>query len=126
MATRHSALGRWAIRFLWGVALLSLCSDFIANERPLYCRIDGQSYYPVLRQYGVSLGLADWEGWMLQEPWQEREYERVVFAPIPYSAGTIDHRNTRFVGPLTSSASAPSGFGTGWAPIIWAVMWPPA
>ena len=100
MATRHSALGRWAIRFLWGVALLSLCSDFIANERPLYCRIDGQSYYPVLRQYGVSLGLANWEGWMLQEPWQEREYERVVFAPIPYSAGTIDHRNTRFVGPF--------------------------
>jgi microcin C transport system permease protein len=39
---------------LWLLALLfsvSLAAELICNDRPLYMRLNGQSYFPVLRFY---------------------------------------------------------------------------
>ena len=84
---------RWAFQIIYGLIFLAIFGDFMANERPLYCRLDGRSYFPILHQYAVDLGLANWEARFVQADWAELPYEKVIFAPIPYSARTIDRKN---------------------------------
>lgn len=89
-----------SLRILYILVFLAVFGDFIANEKPLYCRVEGQVYFPVFRQYAVDLGLAEWEARFVQTGWSELEYEKVLFPPIPYSAHTLDHRNMNYVSPL--------------------------
>lgn len=96
---RRNRMAVWSLRLLYVFLFIALFGDFIANEKPIYCRIGGQTYFPVLRQYAVGLGLAKWEARFFQKSWDEHEYESVVWAPIPYSAGTIDRKNSNYVSP---------------------------
>lgn len=84
---------RWAWRVLLVMGFIALFADFIANEKPLYCRLGGQSYFPVLKQYAVDLGLAKWDPRFLQKSWDEHVYEVAVFPLIPYSPSTLDAKN---------------------------------
>lgn len=93
-------LARWALRMLYVLIFIALTADFLANEKPLYCRVDGQTQFPVLRQYLVDLGLAEWEARFVNNDWKDLAYESVIWAPIPYSARTIDRRNMNFRDPF--------------------------
>ena len=93
-------LARWALRVLYVLIFIALTADFLANEKPLYCRVDGQTHFPVLRQYLVDLGLAEWEARFVNNDWKDLAYESVIWAPIPYSARTIDRRNMNFRDPF--------------------------
>ena len=42
--------GLWVIGVL---AVLALSADFIANDKPYYLKLDGQSYLPIAIDYGV-------------------------------------------------------------------------
>ena len=90
----------WSLRFLYVFAFIALFGDFIANEKPLYCKLEGKAYFPVLYQYGVSLGICHWAPELIRARWSELEYESVVFPPIPYSASTRDVRNIHFAHPF--------------------------
>jgi len=96
---RKNRLAVWSLRLLFFLLFIALTADFLANEKPLYCRIDGKVYFPVLKQYAVGLGLSSWEAQFFQKKWTEHDYEQVIWAPIPYSANTIDHRNNNYVAP---------------------------
>ena len=67
--------------------------DFIANEKPLYCKIKGKTYFPILKQYAVDLGLSKWDTKFYQTPWQDHDYESVIMPLIPYSHFTLDNKN---------------------------------
>ena len=82
------------------IFLIALFSDFIANEKPLYCQIEGKTYFPVLKQYAVDVGLSKWDAKFYQTPWQEHDYEKVVMALIPYSHFTQDKNNIQFKSPF--------------------------
>lgn len=103
---RRNRLALWSLRCLSGLLLIALLADFIANEKPLYCRIDGSSYFPVCRQYLVDLGLVGWDARFVTTPWAEQPYEAVVFAPIPYSATTQDTNNRGLVSPFAQQQVA--------------------
>lgn len=90
----------WSLRLLYVFLFIALFGDFLANEKPLFCKIDGKTYFPILYQYGVDLGLASWEPSLIRARWRDLEYESVVFAPIPYSATSLDTRNTHFAHPF--------------------------
>jgi peptide/nickel transport system permease protein len=106
----RNRLAVWSLRLLYVLLFVALFADFIANEKPLYCKLEGQTYFPVLRQYAVDLGLASWESKFFQYNWNEHEYERVVWAPIPYSASTIDRRNNNYVSPMAEQRVASARF----------------
>lgn len=93
-------LAKWSLRVLIVIFFIALFSDFIANEKPLYCKIEGKTYFPVLKQYAVDLGWSKWETKFYQTPWQDHDYEKVVMPPIPYSHFTLDHKNIHYVSPL--------------------------
>ena len=54
---RPALAGLLAIGLL---ALVAILADVLAGDKPYYMNYKGKVYYPVLRQYGVYLGLTDW------------------------------------------------------------------
>lgn len=97
---RKNKLAKWSLRIFIVIFFIGFFADFIANEKPLYCKIEGKTYFPILKQYAVDLGFSKWETKFYQTPWQEQNYEKVVMPPIPYSHFTFDKKNTHFVSPF--------------------------
>lgn len=81
-----------------GVLLvLALLRDVLANGRPLFCRLEGQVYYPGLRTIlvrpEVSYGNRTIDSLELTRGWRAyRKYDAVLFAPIPFSPGEKEPR----------------------------------
>ncbi len=97
---RRNRLAVWSLRVLYVLIFIAVFGDFLANEKPIYCKIEGKTYFPVFRQYAVNLGLSRWEGNLVFADWSTLAYDAVVFPPIPYSYHTLDRKNPRFVGPF--------------------------
>ncbi|HFA49234.1 MAG TPA: ABC transporter permease [Bacteroidetes bacterium] len=97
---RRNRMAVWSLRFLYLLFFVAIFADFIANEKPVYCKLDGKVYFPVMRQYLVDLGLDHWEARFFQNDWDEHAYEAVIFPPIPYSSKTIDGKNRGYTGPF--------------------------
>lgn len=95
--------GEWAVFVVLYLCLLALLGDFIANDKPLYCRIGGSTYLPVLRSYAVDLGLTTWPEALQGPDWHARPYERVIFPPVPFSAGALDMSTANFRKPMTAT-----------------------
>ncbi len=90
---RKNRLAVWSLRILYVLTFIAIFGDFISNEKPLYCQIDGKTYYPVCRQYLVDLGLATWDPKFVNSDWIDQEYESVIYPLIPYSVKTLDLKN---------------------------------
>lgn len=78
---------------LGGVLLVALGRDLIANGRPLYCRIAGETCFPGLRTVWVDPQRAyehpTLDSIRRNNLWHTFPYESVCFAPIPFAAGEI-------------------------------------
>jgi peptide/nickel transport system permease protein len=86
-------VSRPALWILGVFMFLALARDLISNGRPLYCRIEGVTYFPGLRSI--------WAGHRSAFPypilntinsddaWATYPYESVLFAPIPFQPGKI-------------------------------------
>lgn len=90
----------WLFRALYFLIFIAVFGDFIANEKPIVCKIKDAWYTPVLRQYAVDLGLDAWEANFVNTPWQAQDYQFKILPPVPYSYYTQDAKNTRYVGPF--------------------------
>ncbi len=91
----------WSLRFLYLIVLIGFLADFIANDKPLYCKIDGESYFPIFRDYAVGLGLAKQPPALMKiTDWKTVDYDSVIRTPIPYSPATTDYSNAQYVGPF--------------------------
>ena len=98
---RSNRLALWSLRFLYVLLFIAFFSNFIANERPWYCKIEDKTYFPVFWQYGDALGIHKTEARFYNFDWRGyEEYQGVWFAPIPYSANKIDEMNMGFNGPF--------------------------
>jgi len=100
---RKNRLALWALRMLYVLLFIAVFADFLANEKPIVYKADGEWHFPVLKEYAVQLGWAQWEEPFLNANWriwQELEYEWRLLPPIPYSASTQDRRNASHKGPL--------------------------
>lgn len=97
---KKNKLAVGALRVFYVLIFISIFGDFIANERPIYCQIDNETYFPVFRQYLVDLNIATWDEKFVSKKWLEQEYQSVIFPPISYSPYTQDRGNSKFKSPL--------------------------
>ena len=93
-----------AIGSFWVVvvlAVLALGADLIANDKPYYMRVDGQSYFPIARSFAVGMGLASWPVELRNADFYElnKRAESAVWPPIPYSPTRVDIRSQPFAAP---------------------------
>jgi peptide/nickel transport system permease protein len=76
--------------------LLALSADFIANDKPLLMKYQGQFYSPVLRDYSVWLRLARWPAAFQNIVFKEfaaanfKQGDWAIFCPIRYSPNDVD------------------------------------
>lgn len=90
----------WAIYLFAGLLFLSLFASIIANEKPLYAKIEGSVYFPVFNSIGVELGLTKWDAVFTGYSFKTIDYESVVWPLIPYLPSNIDLDNSNSVGPF--------------------------
>lgn len=95
MKNKLAVAGFVMVIFLFSVAIMA---DFLANDKPLYCKYEGKSYFPAFREYAVKTGMAKWPTHFLNIDWKEMEFDKVVWAPVPYLPTNLDFRS-RFVSP---------------------------
>ncbi|NND06642.1 MAG: ABC transporter permease [Saprospiraceae bacterium] len=88
------ATGFWIALAMCGMFLLAIFADFIANDRPLYARINGQNHWPVLESLTGQGTTQDTLNYSIAE---------VLILPlIPFSTDPSEGLN-RYEPPLTSS-----------------------
>jgi peptide/nickel transport system permease protein len=98
---RKNRAAVWSVRLLVVIFIIGMSADFIANEKPYYCVINGKSYFPVFTGVGVDLGIATWPPELSNVTWRELKYQKVIWPPIPYYPANLDKRNTDFVSPFS-------------------------
>lgn len=99
-AFRKDRRAVWSLRVLFFLLFFALFADFLANEKPLYCKIDGQTHFPVMESYLVGVGLKKWDPVFLTGNWHNLPYEKVVYPPIPYDGKSIDFLNSGYQSPF--------------------------
>jgi peptide/nickel transport system permease protein len=83
--------GFWVIVIM---VLIALLADFMANSKPLVMRYNDRVYFPIVRSYVVSLGLARWQPELLNKDFKtDFPGARAIFPPVPYTANNIDMEN---------------------------------
>ncbi len=92
---------RWAVRVFGILLFFAIFGDFVANEKPLYCKFEGKHYFPVLRSVCIKAHLCEWNPVFATGEWHEYDYDRVVFPLIPYSATTLDPVNGNYRAPFS-------------------------
>jgi len=102
--------GLWSLRIFLVMFLLTLCAEFIANDKPLILRYDGSLYAPVFFSYPETAFGGDFETEAdYRDPYVKKLIEDkgwIVWPPIKYSYNTINL-------DLTVSAPAPPS-GENW------------
>lgn len=79
---------------------IAVFADFLANEKPIVCTYHGKTYFPILKDYAVSLKLSQFPKELNNVVWSDLKYDFVLRAPIPYSPSTQDILNFGFVSPF--------------------------
>lgn len=98
---RAQRAGRLAIRCLQGFLLIAFLSPFLANERPIYAKVDGYIFFPLFQGILVDGGMSSWNERLIPaEDWLDKTYDKVLFTFIPYSPSSIDHKNLGARGPF--------------------------
>jgi len=104
-----AVLGFIAVFFLLVIAALA---DFIANDKPLVMRYRHSLYFPVLKQYSVSLGVSRWQPEFQNISFKEfvaanfRADDWVQFPPIRHSPGEV------YLSEVLQRPTAEHWFGT--------------
>ncbi len=91
----------WSLRLLCFLIVFAIFGNFIANEKPLYCEIDGKSYFPVLMDYGLKSYPEFFSvNWLVDLKKPDSRFDRVILAPIPYSYSSRDKLNRNYKSPF--------------------------
>jgi peptide/nickel transport system permease protein len=81
---------------LLAIMVLALGRDLIANGRPLYCRINGEAFFPGLRSVwcdpAFPYGHPVLDSIQRHFLWRLYPYDAAVFAPIAFSPGELPTR----------------------------------
>lgn len=88
----------WALRILYVLIFIALSADFIANEKAIYYKKDGEHHFPVMRSCLTKLGLVKYKNDVLDYKQLAEDGTFVIFPPITYSPSSLDTDNI-YVGP---------------------------
>lgn len=88
---RKNRMAVWSFRFLLFLIFIAFFGKFIANDKPIYCQIDGQSYFPVFKEIAVDLGFSQISA---NINWKKQPYKNSLRPFILYTYDTKDLENT--------------------------------
>ena len=87
---RRAMISLYIIGLLGFVALFA---DFLANDKPIIAKYEGQWMSPILKSYMVDLGVSKWNKEFRHFKWHEKKYDFVIRPLIPYRPMQEDDAN---------------------------------
>jgi peptide/nickel transport system permease protein len=96
---KKNKIAVWSLRIVYLFVFIALLSDFIANEKPIVAKYNGEVYFPILKEYAVDMGLTNWDKEFVNASWKDLDYEWDIWPLSPYLPKNIDFLNTS-VGPF--------------------------
>ena len=84
---------RWSFRILRFIFFIALFANLLANDKPLYCQVDGHHFFPAFRQYLFDLGLANWPKGLPANDMSYGQFDTAIYPLIPYSSTQADLYN---------------------------------
>lgn len=87
--------GRWARWYLYGLIVVALAANFIANDRPIVANFDGHVVWPVLSEVNATTtGVA-------VRNWNKATTKWSIWPPITYNGTSSDLSAARYQPPLS-------------------------
>lgn len=81
-----------SVYFVVLLGLVAIFADFLANDKPIIASYKGRIIFPVVQEYLVQLGLAEWEREFVLVDWKALSYDWSIFPPVPYHPNTPDKK----------------------------------
>ena len=87
------------------LVIIAVFAPYIANDRPLYAEFEGNTLYPAFTSDTRTDSIYNTEGDFVRvlqydiTDWRELNLTSVVWAPIPYSPGSMDRYNRDYASP---------------------------
>lgn len=96
---KKNKLGVISVYIVLLLIFVAIFADFLAYRKPLYVVYKGETYFPVIKDYLVDLGLSKWEpSDLINIKWKEldnqNKLESVIWTPVPYGPTEIDLSQT--------------------------------
>ena len=95
---RKNKLAVAALYLMAFLFFIALFADIIANDKPMYCKYEGDHYFPVFREYLVKARIVKWQTQFLNIDWKLIDYDLVIWPPVPYLPTNLDFKS-RFKSP---------------------------
>lgn len=96
---KKNKIAVWSLRIVYIFVIVAALADFLANEKPIVAKYNGEVYFPILKEYAVDMGLSNWNKEFINVSWKELDYEWDIWPLTPYLPKNIDFLNTS-VGPF--------------------------
>ena len=93
---KRNRLGYWSLLVFAAVVLLSLAAEVLSNDRPLVVRYQGQTYFPILKNYPETTFGGDFPTPAdYLDPYIRDKLTSggnwALYAPNPYGSGTLNY-----------------------------------
>ena len=94
-----------SLYLLFALIFIALLAPYIANERPLYAKYEGNTLYPAFASDTRTDSIYNAKGDFVQvlqydiTDWRTLDFQKVIWAPIPYSPEGMDRYNRDYVSP---------------------------
>jgi len=93
---RRNRLGYWSLVVFCVLVVASLFAELLSNDRPLLVRYEGQTYFPMVRDYPETVFGGDFESNTdFLDPFIREQITRganwALFAPNPYGPKTLNY-----------------------------------
>ncbi|MFN8393558.1 MAG: ABC transporter permease [Bacteroidia bacterium] len=89
-----------ALRFLVFLVAVAVFADFLASNKPLLCKLNGDIHVPVVEDYLVDFGLYRYEKELVNQNWRELQYDWAIWPLVRYRPTDIDYNNLRLNSPF--------------------------
>ena len=93
-------LTRWSLGFIGLLVVVGVFGKLIANNKPLYCVLAGETRFPAVYDLWTTFGPGEWSAEDRFRNWKKETYESVLWPPIPYGPTEIDMGNSDYVSPF--------------------------
>lgn len=100
---RKNSFGMVSVWIVGIVAVIAIFADLLANDKPVVCSLRGKVYFPVVREMGVTFGIAQWGAEFATADWKALNYDWAVYPLVPYAPSSTDKQL------VTLKERAPSG-----------------
>ena len=82
------------------LGVIAILSPFLANEKPLVCKYQGELYFPVVKDIAVGFDIGQFAPKFQNVNWHKLNYDFVIFPPVPYLPMNQDNDNIHSKSPL--------------------------